>query len=297
MATAADMTSTTMLSWTPAIASDKPTITYRSNVVAVPQLDHTWEPELGVGRGNRVLVNTFTQNTDAANRGAGTGTFGTGAAVAWHAETETQKTLTVNRWYYKAFRQPVEAAEQVLPAYIQLLLKGHGEAIALQVDSDIFSDGTYGMDAATAVGGVDNMDITNDDLTTVETALNNQNAPASNRYADLSPASIGSLRNIESIRNSLYASTVGNLAQDKGLGYQGKVGTFDIHMTNNLETGTSGKKNYFFHKEFMAYAEQLKLQTKHATNMEDGMFMQYLTYMTCGFIVVKNAFCYELAGK
>ena len=297
MATAADMTTTTMASWTPAVWSAKPTVTYRSNVVAVPQLDHSWEPELGVGRGNKVYIPGFTQNTDAANRGAGTGTFGTGAAVAWHAETEGQTTLTVNRWYYKAFRQPVEAAAQIMPNYMTLLLKGHGEAIALQVDSDIFSDNTSGMDAATAVGGVDNVDLTEDDLTTVETALNNQNAPATNRYADLSPASIGSLRKIESIRNSLYASTVGNLAQDKGLGFQGKVGTFDLHMTNNLETGTSGKKNYFFHKEFIAYAEQLSLLTEKGTNMEDGMFMQYLTYTTCGFVVVKNAFAYELAGK
>jgi len=61
-------------------------------VVNVPLLDHTWEPEIGVGRGDTVNIAAFTQNTGASNRGAGTGTFGTGASLTFTANTAGTRT-------------------------------------------------------------------------------------------------------------------------------------------------------------------------------------------------------------
>lgn len=294
----ADMTTTTMATWTPAIWSSKPTVTYRSNTVLVPLMNHDWEPELGVGRGNRVNIAGFTQNTTARNRGAGTGTFGTGATITFDATTEGQLVLIVNRFYYKAFRQPVEAQAQVMPQYMTLLLKGHGEAIALQVDSDIAADDTNGLDAfATYVVGTDGVDVTDDDLLTCDTNLNNVNAPVANRYLVVSPATRASMLKQEALRNQLYRDTIGNIQGSKGAGYLGKVLTFDVHMSNNLEAGTAGKKNAAFHKEAIAYAEQLNLKSEQALNIEDGVFDQRITYMTCGFLHIKETFGNELDGK
>lgn len=293
----ADMTTTTMATWTPAVWSAKPTVTYRSNVVNVKLLDHTWEPELGVGRGNIVNIAGFTQNNSAKNRGAGTGTFGTGASMTYDAVTESQLQLTVNRLYYKAFRMPKEAQAQVMPSYIPMLLKGHGEAIALQVDADIAGDNTNGFDAFTATVGTDNVDLTEDDVLTADLDLNNENAGVNERFAVCSPASINSLRKIEAFRNSLYASVMGSIPADKGAGYISKIATFDLYMSNDLEAGTAGKKNAFFHREAIAYAEQIGVTADHQINQEDGLFDQYMSYMTCGFRMIKNAFGVEMAGK
>ena len=105
----ADMTLVTMAAYIFQVYSRLPTITYRSNTVSTMFLDRRWEPELGAGVGKAVIIPGFTQNNSAKNRGAGTGTFGTGAAITFDAATESTVTLTVNRFYYKADRQPVEA--------------------------------------------------------------------------------------------------------------------------------------------------------------------------------------------
>ena len=294
-----DMTggSGTMATWLPEVWSMKPTITYRSNLVAVPLLDHTWEPEIGVGRGDTVNIPGFAQNNAARNRGAGTGTFGTGAGITFDAVSESQTQLIVNRFYYKAFRQPVEAAEQAMPSYTPLLIGGQGQAIALQVDADIFADGSDGFDTFSTIVGTDNVDITDDDLIELETNLNNNNAPVNDRFLAISPASRGSLLKIEAIRNSLYAGTIGNIAGSMGPGFLGPVLTFQVHMTNNLEAGTSGTKNFGWQREAVAFAEQISVRTERDLNIEDGVFMQYISFQTCGFKVIKSNFANELAGK
>lgn len=293
----ADMTTVTMASWTPAVWSAKPNTTYRSNVVLSPLIDHQWESELGVGRGNRVNVAGFTQNNAAKNRGAGTGTFGTGAAVTFDAVTEGQTTITVDRFYYKAFRVPVEAEPQAIPSYINMVLKGHGEAIALQEDEDLGDDTTNGIDAFTTTAGADNVDITDDTLLEIATDLNNQNAPSSGRKGVVSPASWASMMKVEAIRNSDYAQTIGNLEGDKSAGRVGRVLGFEMYMSNNLPAGTNGKKNAFFHTEAIAYIGQAKLQTMSGDNIADGVFKERITFMTCGFRMMKVAFGVEVAGR
>lgn len=290
------MTATTMATWLPRVYSVKPTITYRAAVMFVPMLDHTWEPEIGVGRGDRVLIPGFSQNNAARNRGAGTGTFGTEATVTFDAVTEAQSTLQIDRWYYKAFDQPVEVAAQQMPSYVTLLIEGQGQALALAVDADIAGDNTNGFDAFTTVVGTDNVDITEDDVLTTQTNLNGQNA-RKDRFLVISPASYASLMKIEAFRNSLYAGAVGNLDGSKGVGYVGKVYTYDVHQSNNLEAGTAGKKNAAFDREAIAYAEQLTARTEKDLNIEDGAVNQYITYLTCGFKIIKNAFGNELDGK
>jgi len=67
--------------------------------------------------------------------------------------------------------------------------------------------------------------------------------------------------------------------------------------TRRWVTGTNGKKNAGFHKEAIAYAEQIKVTANHDFNQEDGFFDQYASYMTCGFLMIKNSFGNELDGK
>ena len=292
----ADMTKTTMDVYLREVWSLTPSITYRAKAVLVPMLDHTWEPELGVGRGDTVNVSGFTQNNSPNNRGAGSGTFGTGSTITFDANTESQTQIVVNRFYYKAFRQPVEVAAQQSPNYLPLLMAGHETAISVQIDADIAGDNTNGIDAATTVVGTDNVDITEDDLLTCQVNLNNNNAPDGDRFLVLSPASAVSVQKIEAVRNSLYGS-VGSVPLNAGPGRIGRYGMFEVYMSNNLEAGTAGKKNGAFQREYCAFIEQLNLQTASDTNIEDGVFRQYVTYNTCGFKLMKTSFLNELDGK
>lgn len=290
------MTTTTLASVLKAIWSDTPTTTYRSNTVLVPMMDHTWEPELGVGRGNIVNIYGFTQNTGASNRGAGTGTFGTGASITFTANTEAQTQMTVNRFYYMADRMAIESTGQVMPGYVMRLAQGRGEAIALQIDADLAADNTNGLDAGTAIG-TDNVDITEDDLFTAQTTLNNSNAKLMDRFLVLSPASAASVSKIESLRNSLYRASTGGIDTGAAAGHIGPALTFQVYMSNNLEAGTAGKKNAAFQREAIAYAEQMRLQTVDNINIEDGGFKQNMTFTTCAFRLIKSNHLVEVDGK
>ena len=288
----ADMTGTTMASWLPEQWSELATITYRSNTVLWDLIDRRWEPEVGVGRGDTVNIPGFTQNTSATKRS----TFGTGASITFDAVTESQVQLVVNTMAYKAFRIPAEMSVQSMPKYVDLLTNGIGQAVALQADSDVASDNSNGLDAFTAIG-TDNVDITEDTLFTAETNLDDNNAPAENRHLVVSPASKASLMKIEAFRNSLYGGAVGNLPGDRPYGLIGSVYSYDVWVSNNLESGTSGKKNALFQMEAIAGAMQRNITMVADVNIEDGIFNQVAGYAVYGIKLVKTAFGREVDGK
>lgn len=288
----ADMTATTMATWLAEVWSKLATITYRTNVVLPDLMDRRWEPEIVKGRGDTVNIPLFTQNTTALKRS----TFGTGAAITFDAVTESQKQLLVNQLAYKAFRMPVEMALQTFVEYQPLLVAGVAEAVAIKIDSELAGDNTNGLDAFTAIG-TDNTDITEDTLLTAETNLHGENAPLTGRYLVVSPASRASLMKIEAFRNSLYGGAVGNIDGSKGAGFMASVYSYDVYMSNNLEAGTSGKKNAMWQQEAIAYAEQQSLTMVADMNIEDGLFNQFAGYAVYGFVMVKSTFGREIAGK
>ena len=293
---ATNMTATTMDKWLPEQWSSLATVTYRSNTVIVPLLDHRWEPELGVGRGDTVNIPKFSQNTSARNRGAGTGTFGTAVALTFDAETEGQIQLVANKLGYKGFSMPVEMALQTMPNYITLLTEGIGKALALFVDNQVAADGTNGFDAFTAIGS-DNVDVTDDLLLQAIQVLDDANADYDSRYFVVSPATYVSLLKVERYSNSLYGGSIGTLDGSKGTGFVGSVYNVDVYKSNNLEAGTAGTKNACFQKEAIAFAEQQSVKIVNDLNIEDGLLEQYVGYNVFGHVMVKSGFGSEVAGK
>ena len=118
-----------MAVWIPEVQGRAATITYRAETVNVPLLDHTWEDQLRAGGTDTVNIPGFSQNSAPNNRGAGAGTFGTGATITYDAVTEANVALVVNRWYYKADRHPFELGAQQMSTYQALLARGRGQAI------------------------------------------------------------------------------------------------------------------------------------------------------------------------
>ncbi|MBM3945276.1 MAG: hypothetical protein FJ317_07310 [SAR202 cluster bacterium] len=288
----ADFTQTVMDAYIPQVWSKKATITYRSNVVLANLCDRRWEPEISVGKGDRVNIPNFSQNSAAKKRS----TFGTGAAVTFDAVDEALTTFQVDQFAYKAFRVPAELSVQAMAMYEPLLVRGIGEAIALQIDNELASDTSNGVDSFSTVVGTLNIDITDDNILTCETNLNNANAPVSDRFMVVSPATRTSLMKIDAYRNQLYTSTVGSVPGDRAHGYLGRIYTFDVYMSNNL-AGAGGKKNGAFQREAVAFVMQKDVTIIRQTNIADGLFNEVVGYAVYGFKKIKDSFGNELDGK
>jgi len=289
-----DMTATTMASWLPEVWSSLANISYHTVVVLPALMDRRWEPEIGVGKGDTVNIPDFTQKGRSyVNKRS---TFGTGAALTFNYVTEAQTQLLINQMAIYAFRMPVEMSAQKMAKYEQLLSDAAGPSIAEQVDYELASDNTNGLDALTAIGA-DGVDVTNDVILEGEQVLNDYNAPVTDRFFVYSPATHRSLMQIEQFRNSLYNSAVGNVQGSKGQGYMGHIYTLDFYQTNNLETGTSGKKGAIFHKYCIAFAEQVSVKIEKGLNIADGLFNEYAAYNCYGFKLVKANFGRECDMK
>ena len=290
----AAMDKTTMATYLPEVWSRTATVTYRSNVVIVPLLDHTWEPEAGVGMGDTIFIPGFSANqrTDVDPRS----TFGTAAEPTWKATTEDQTTLNINKMPIDAHAIPVEMSLQTMAGYEAKLIQGIGQAIALYVDYDLASDGAHGFDVFTDIGA-DNVDITDDVILEGETVLNSSNAPLDGRFFIISPASRASLMQIEVLRNQLYNASVGNLDGSKGAGYLGKIYTLDVYMSNNLKTATSGKYNFIGQRECIAFAAQQEVKVVQELSLKDGIIKHIVGYMVYGRTLVKSSFGRAVLGK
>jgi len=291
-----DMTATTMATYLPEVWSSLVNVSYHTAVVLADLMDRRWEPELGVGKGDTVNIPAFTQKGRSyVNKRA---TFGTGAALTFNYITEGQIQLKADQMAIYAFRMPVEMSAQSMAKYEKLLVDSAGPSIAEQVDYELASDNTNGLDAFTTyVVGADNVDVTDDVILEAETNLNNVNAPLDGRFFAMSPATRASLMQIEVIRNQLYNKSVGNLEGSKGQGYMGKIYTLDCYMSNNLEAGTSGKKNAIWHQFAIAFAEQQSVKIEKGLNIADGLFNEYAAYNVYGFKQIKETFGNEVDGK
>lgn len=289
------MTATTMATWLPEKWSARATVTYRSNTVLESLVDRGWEPELGAGMGDTVNIPGFSQNSGAVARS----TFGTVASLDTEliATTETQTQIVVNKMGIYGYELGVETKLQAMPGYFEHLNKGIGTALALYADAQLGSDNSNGIDGFSTAVGTDNVDVTEDDIITCRVNLDNNNAPLDNRVCVISPATLGSLLKIDVFRNSLYGRSTGNLDANKGAGYLGRIHTFDFYESNNLEAGSSGKKNGAFQKEAIALIVQQKAKIVNDLEISTGLANFVVGYIVFGHKMVKNNHGNELDGK
>ena len=298
----AEMTKTTMATYLPEVWSRLSSIEYKSNVVLPDRFDRRWEPEIGVGRGDTVNIPRFIQNGEldpnSTAHTAKRSTFGTSAAITFTAITEAQIQLKIDQMAIEGYNMPIEMSIQAMDQYEPLLVAGIGEAIALQIDFELA--GTIIDGFATEVGS-DNTDITDDDILECETNLDDQNAPMAMRSLVVSPATRGSMMKIEAIRNMLYDKTVGNIKTNTP-GFLGKVYSFDVFRSNNLEAGSSGKKNGAFQMEAAAFAMQKGITVVRQLQIsgvgaKDSLINTVVGYAVYGFKEVVDKFGNQLNGK
>ncbi len=286
----ADLTATTLATYLPEVWSPIATTVYAAKVMLEPLLDHRWEPEVGVGTGDTINIPTFTESTGSEKRS----TFGTGASLTLTAVTEAQVQLLINQMAYRAFQLPVEMSVQAMAQYIPALTNDIGGAIAQQVDGEVASDNSNGFDAFAAVGA-DNEAITENIVLDVEEILNNINAPMEGRYMVVSPATRSDLFRIEVWRNSQYS--LADINVRAGQGVIGRINGLDVIMSNKLEAGANGKKNFIGQTEAIAFASQTGISMAKDLEISEGLFNVVAGWKVYGFKLVKSGFGREVDAR
>ena len=288
----ADITKTTLDVYLQEQWSSAASIIYASLTIIEPKMNHRWEPELGVGRGDLIRVPEFTESTSADKRS----NFGVGAPLTLTAVTEGSKNIPVDQMAYKAFQIPVEMSLQTMAIYIPLLTEDIGRAIAQQIDTELAADNSNGFDSFTTVGS-DGEVISDDVILEAEAILNTNSAPMEGRYVFVSPNTRADLLQIDVLRNQLYASATGNLDGKKGQGYFGTIYTLDFYMTNKLEAGINGTKNFVGQTEAIAFVGQSSVKVVKDLEISEGLFDIAAGWKAYGFLKMKTNFGRELDAR
>ncbi len=286
----------TMANWTKEVWSQKATVTFRSNVILADLVDRSWEPELGVGGGDTIHIAKFSQNTGAVARS----TFGTAAGLSSEliATTEGQVNLVVNKMAIYGYAQPKEAKLQAMPSYATHLDEGIATALSLYLDAQISADTTNGFAGFSTTVGTDNVDLTEDNIITCMTDLDNASAKSEDRFLVVCPASFASLLGYEAFRNQLYGKSIGNLSANKGPGLKGgPVYGFMVYQSNNLAAGTAGHKNAAFQRDADALCVQQNVEIDREFSVIDGLISYVAGSIVFGQIEVKDGDGIYLAGK
>ncbi len=286
----------TMATYTKEVWSQTATVTARPKVMLWDLCDDTWAPELGANGGDTINIPSFSQNSGAVARSS----FGTAAALNTEliATTEAQVQLIVNKMAIYGFAMPKEGRLQASTAYYTQLVKGIGESLMLYRDAQVSSDNTNGFDGFSTVVGTDGVDLTEDNIITCQVNLENANADAEDRFCVLSPASFASIHVYEAFRNMQYKGAVGNLDVNKSQGFRGgPVYGFMFYESNNLEAGSSGKKNAAFQRKAIAVASQQGVEIDRQFDIPGGLIDYCVGSIVFGQKEVVDGFGNELDGK
>jgi len=226
----------------PELWSKKVLDAVHSNLVVVPLVDHSWEPELKYGDTMNVgILNTVTATEVTVGTEGIVNDIATGSKVQ----------IVVNQWY----EAPVVIDDMTdLQSQVGLVAKAQreaGYAVAKKMDStlcDLFSALNGG-----TVRGTDGAAITDDILIAAVEEMDEDDVPTEGRAWIFDPSARADFLKIDKFVRLDYVRTpvVPN----------GKIGDIygsPVHITNNLTAVSSGTGSYgcYLHKEALAFIGQ-----------------------------------------
>ena len=212
-------------------------------LVALPLVDHSWEPELKLGD----TVNIGILNTVVAAEVV-VGQAGSALDIA----TGTKKQIVVNQWW----EAPVVLDDMTnLQSQVNLVEKAQkegGYAIAKKIDSTLCA--LFSPLNGASVLGTDGGAIIDDVLIEAMETLDEADVPEDNRCLILDPSAKADLLKIDKfIRTDYVREAV------VPTGKFGNLYNMGIYITNNLTAVTNGTGNYgcMLHKEAIAAIVQM----------------------------------------
>ncbi len=242
----------THIEWVPELWSAFIVDALTKNVVLVNLTDRRWEA-LFEGGGNRVHIPqaaTISATKNAITDVRNPALDDWADTISFANPNPTESTLDLDTRAYAAVKvfEPVELLGKY--AVVQHYSEELGRALAEQIDTDIGAT----LDSTTNNKGTDNVPITDQIIRESREVLDNNNVKHDDRFLVVSPGTLMDMFAIERYANSLYAASTGNFSQDKGRGFVGRIYEFDVYETTNLPSGASGKKNFMFQREAVAFA-------------------------------------------
>ncbi len=214
-----------------------------NQLVVVPLVDHTWEPELKFGDIMNVgIINTVTATEVTIGSEGVTGDIASGSKLQ----------IVVNQ-YWEA---PVVLDDMTnLQTQVSLVAKAQmesGEAIALKMDStlcDLFDNLN-----SNSFLGTDGSAVTDDVLIAAVELLDEANVPEKGRVWVFDPSVKADMLKIDKFVRSDY----GYGQEIPNGGFRKDVYGSQMFMTNNLTVDSTGNEGVYMHKRALAIIAQEK---------------------------------------
>ena len=262
----ANVTLTTTDAWVPELWATRATSFFNSTTVARGVCSNDYQ---AFARGSDVIHVPHIDNESARSWSTGSLTF--------DSATEIENTITPTTRIYVAKKIDKMADIATNVALLSLYTEQMGKALALQFDDDLQD----AMDGASAVG-TDNVDITDSIILSAQKTLNDNKIPQSGRWLIISPGTLQAFRQEEKYVNSLYAQSTGNPGNANENGFVGRIYEFDVYLTQQPLSGSSGKKSFMGQKQAVQYVMAQDLTFENPRTPHDELADALIAWMVYG---------------
>ncbi len=224
--------------------SQQSTVEKEKNLVFGTNVDRTFEAELK--KGQILHIGNITQPTARAKT--------ENTAITFETVTESEKTITINNFYYTAIALEDVVSPMVSINLLDKYIPGLSYGLGLQEDSDLaalIDDGTITQTVGTLGSG-----LTHENLLRSDQYLNDANVPPEDRMIIISPAEKANLLSLDQFVHKDYS--------DLRMGLLGSwLGTYPIFVTTNTDgTNAAGHDNVMMHRQAIAHIAQIKPMVK-----------------------------------
>lgn len=280
----AGVTITTTTGWIPEFWSANLLENFDKNTVMAPIVDRSYEAMLVPG-GDKVSVPDIDL-LSASKLTNMTGTLSTSTI------SEGQTVIDINVLaYVDVLVDSASRVQNTLPL-MELYTAREGQALALQFDTDILVE----MDGTANTVGADAVAVGDDLILSTRASLDNNDNPHMDRFFVVSPETLVDLFKVDRYANQLYAASTSNLDGSKGRGFAGHIYDFDIYETTNTPTGSSGNKNFMYHKTGIAAVVQKEITTE-VRQPNNQLADRIISWMIYGVKRMRDASVFEVAGN
>lgn len=240
-----------------------------------------WAKEAQIQRESKLLMANLVErhDVDVADNGnvihipivgnLAAGNIGTDGSLTDTANTESEVTITIDKWKGISFNVPDILKAQSKYDLLQLYAKKMGYGLGLIVEQDLLAlyDGLSTNSVGTA-----SVDITDAVLRSAVQKLDDALCPMEDRHLIIKPSQRNALLGIDKfVRYDAVAYPKGESPVVKG--NIGQLYSVDIHVSPNVVLSSGETKNLMFHKSAFALAMQkdVKVEKFARTQFSDRM--------------------------
>lgn len=202
--------------------------------------------------------------------------------------TQTSLTLNLNKRYYEAFLVDDMLTVQSKYMFADLMKEKAVYGLALQIDTDVLALQSGNTNAAVGTLG---QDPTLDDWVSAALALDQANAPDTERYCVIGPKTKAAFLKTEQFINTRYVPD-----EPIKTGIVGERLGVVLYWTNNIPTSGGHEINQMFHKDayLLAIQKQIGVEKMRRPDYTGDLYVATCIY---GVLNYRTTFGVALNGK